>query len=71
MEKGLILKEEKMSLDPVIVQKEEVGDLGLSLSKRIIEDYHGGKISVKDSRFPEKEQLLRSYKKGLRLFQLI
>ncbi len=34
---------------PVSLPKSEAGDLGLSLAKRIVEEYHHGKIWVKST----------------------
>jgi anti-sigma regulatory factor (Ser/Thr protein kinase)/DNA-binding phage protein len=47
--KGIDLKRRKDIFRPGYSTKRRGWGLGLSLSKRIIEDYHGGKISVKTS----------------------
>ena len=47
--KGIDLKRRKDVFRPGYSTKRRGWGLGLSLSKRIIEDYHGGKISVKTS----------------------
>ena len=47
--KGIDLKRRKEVFRPGYSTKRRGWGLGLSLSKRIIEDYHGGKISVKTS----------------------
>ena len=47
--KGIAKSNFKRIFEPGFTTKTRGWGLGLSLSKRIIEDYHGGKISVLDS----------------------
>ncbi|GAA6764245.1 hypothetical protein AAFH68_01740 [Flavobacterium sp. CGRL1] len=39
----------KLFLNPVLLQKKRGWGLGLSLTKRIVEEYHNGKIKVLNS----------------------
>lgn len=47
--KGMTLKQRRQIFFPGFTTKKRGWGLGLTLSKRIIEDYHNGKIFVKDS----------------------
>ena len=47
--KGIAKKNHKTIFDPGYTTKKRGWGLGLSLAKRIIEDYHGGKIFIKKS----------------------
>ena len=47
--KGMLKSQYKQIFKPGFTTKKRGWGLGLSLSKRIIKDYHGGKISVKKS----------------------
>ena len=47
--KGIPAKDRKRVFQPGYTTKRRGWGLGLSLSKRIVEDYHGGKLFVKDS----------------------
>jgi len=47
--KGIRKKEFKQIFNPGFTSKKRGWGLGLSLSKRIIEEYHNGKIFVKNS----------------------
>jgi hypothetical protein len=48
--KGMAAREKKNIFKPGYSTKKRGWGLGLSLSKRIIEDYHGGSINLKESR---------------------
>jgi signal transduction histidine kinase len=48
--KGIELKNRDQIFRPGYSTKKRGWGLGLSLARRIIEDYHGGKIFVKDSK---------------------
>jgi signal transduction histidine kinase len=47
--KGISITEQKAIFNPGYTSKKRGWGLGLSLSKRIIRDYHKGKIFVKSS----------------------
>jgi signal transduction histidine kinase len=47
--KGLLQRQKKLIFEPGYTTKKRGWGLGLSLSKRIIEEYHEGKIYVKDT----------------------
>jgi signal transduction histidine kinase len=48
--KGMIPRDRKNIFKPGFSTKKRGWGLGLSLAKRIIEDYHGGKLFVKETR---------------------
>ena len=48
--KGIVPRNQKNVFKPGYSTKKRGWGLGLSLAKRIIEDYHGGKLFIKDSR---------------------
>jgi len=48
--KGIISRDKKEVFKPGFSTKRRGWGLGLSLSKRIIEDYHGGKLFISDTR---------------------
>jgi signal transduction histidine kinase len=48
--KGIMPRDRKNVFKPGYSTKKRGWGLGLSLAKRIIEDYHGGKLYIKDSR---------------------
>ncbi|MGD9899399.1 MAG: PAS domain-containing sensor histidine kinase [Calditrichaceae bacterium] len=48
--KGIPLKEQKNIFKPGFSTKQRGWGLGLSLARRIIEEYHGGKLILKESR---------------------
>ena len=51
--KGILPRDRKNVFKPGFSTKKRGWGLGLSLAKRIVEDYHGGKLFVKDSRLGE------------------
>ncbi len=51
--KGIMPRDRKNVFKPGFSTKKRGWGLGLSLAKRIIEDYHGGKLYVKESRLGE------------------
>jgi signal transduction histidine kinase len=51
--KGIIAKNKKNIFKPGFSTKKRGWGLGLSLTKRIIEDYHGGKLQLKESQLNE------------------
>ena len=51
--KGIMPRDRKNIFKPGFSTKKRGWGLGLSLAKRIVEDYHGGKLFVKDSRLGE------------------
>ena len=51
--KGISSRDKKNVFKPGFSTKKRGWGLGLSLAKRIVEDYHGGKLFVKDSRLGE------------------
>ena len=51
--KGILPRDRKNIFKPGFSTKKRGWGLGLSLAKRIVEDYHGGKLFVKDSRLGE------------------
>jgi len=51
--KGINTGDKKNVFKPGFSTKTRGWGLGLSLAKRIVEDYHGGKLFVKDSRIGE------------------
>ena len=51
--KGIVPRDQKNVFKPGYSTKKRGWGLGLSLAKRIIEDYHGGKLFIKDSRLGE------------------
>ena len=51
--KGIPTNKQKMVFEPGFTTKKRGWGLGLSLAKRIIEDYHKGKIFVKNSKINE------------------
>jgi hypothetical protein len=51
--RGILPRDRKNIFKPGFSTKKRGWGLGLSLAKRIVEDYHGGKLFVKDSRLGE------------------
>ncbi|MBN1552612.1 HAMP domain-containing histidine kinase [bacterium] len=51
--KGIAMKERRLVFKPGYSTKKRGWGLGLNLSKRIIEDYHFGKLYIKDSKVGE------------------
>jgi len=47
--RGMSLDEQKRAFDPGFSTKKRGWGLGLALAKRIIEDYHGGRIAIRQS----------------------
>src|SRR5262245_11346988 len=47
--RGMSLEEQKRAFDPGFSTKKRGWGLGLALAKRIIEDYHGGRIAIRQS----------------------
>lgn len=47
--KGMSLEQQKRAFDPGFSTKKRGWGLGLALAKRIIEDYHGGRIAIRQS----------------------
>ena len=63
--KGLNKSDFKSIFKPGYSSKKRGWGLGLSLSKRIIEEYHGGKIYVKSSELNKGTNFLHFFKKNL------
>jgi signal transduction histidine kinase len=51
--KGISANNQKLIFNPGFTTKKRGWGLGLSLAKRIIENYHSGKIFVKNSKINE------------------
>ena len=47
--RGMSMEEQKRAFDPGFSTKKRGWGLGLALAKRIIEDYHGGRIAIRQS----------------------
>jgi signal transduction histidine kinase len=47
--RGMSLEEQRRAFDPGFSTKKRGWGLGLALAKRIIEDYHGGRIAIRQS----------------------
>ena len=47
--RGIPFSEQKKVFSPGFTTKKRGWGLGLTLARRIVEDYHGGKISLKSS----------------------
>ena len=62
--KGIAKKEFKTIFEPGFTTKKRGWGLGLSLTKRIVEDYHKGKIKVLQSEIGKGTTFQISYKKN-------
>jgi len=61
--KGIPKKEFKKVFEPGFTTKKRGWGLGLSLTKRIVEDYHKGKIKVSESEVGKGTSMQISFKK--------